>query len=199
MSTFDYSDRKGDYIGTYKGERFYPIDPRPEDIDEEEIAHALSNICRFTGHTRFHYSVAQHCLNCAEYAEASGLGILVQLYVLLHDASEAYIADVARPVKQYFPEYIKMEAGIQAAVWKKFGLPELEHDDNEAKIVKNIDDILLNIEARELLLVADWAKPMDTHGIEIKVMLPGNVEEEWLATLYMLLAQWHMALAAGEE
>jgi hypothetical protein len=55
-------NRAGDWIQTFSGRRFYPADPRPDDMDIGDVAHALSMVCRFNGHVRFHYSVAQHAV-----------------------------------------------------------------------------------------------------------------------------------------
>ena len=68
-------ERRGDWMQTHSGLRFYPLDPRPEDIRIEDIAHALPMICRFNGHCSRFYSVAEHSLNVAAFAFAtSGVG-----------------------------------------------------------------------------------------------------------------------------
>ncbi len=101
--------RKGDYIATYTGKQFYPLDPRPEDVCLEDIAHSLSNLCRFTGHTdtdRF-YSVAQHSVICSTIVAPEAA-----LLALLHDAAEAYLGDISRPLKRdlyVFTEPIGLE------------------------------------------------------------------------------------------
>jgi uncharacterized protein len=191
----NYEDRKGDYIGTYLGGRLYPLDPRIEDIDEREIAHALSMICRFTGHVKFHYSVAQHSILCADLIEIRQGSINDQLYCLLHDASEAYICDVSRPVKQYMSEYKVIEGAIQDVVFKKFGLPDLDYE--TALRVDAADNALLNVEAVTLLRKADWADKewaqlIESDGICINSQSPEAMEKEWLEKLYYLLAMRSM-------
>jgi uncharacterized protein len=87
--------KRGDWIQTYTGRRVYPLDPSPEDIDIADIAHALSNVCRFTGHVREFYSVAQHSVIVSECVPAP-----FALLGLMHDAPEAYIGDISRPLKK---------------------------------------------------------------------------------------------------
>jgi hypothetical protein len=96
--------RVGDWIQTYSGRQFWPLDPRVEDVHLEDIAHALSNVCRYTGHVREFYSVAEHSVHVSWSCEPEDA-----LWGLLHDASEAYLADMARPVKQNMPVYVAAE------------------------------------------------------------------------------------------
>ena len=93
-----------DYISTYMGEDFTPLSPNINQIYIEDIAHALSLMCRANGHFIRFYSVAQHSINCANEAKARGLSARVQTACLLHDGSEAYLSDVPRPVKRLLPE-----------------------------------------------------------------------------------------------
>ena len=90
-------------ILTFTGKMFDPIHPDPALIDIRDIAHALSCLARANGHFPTFYSVGQHCLNCAREAIARGYSRRVQLACLLHDASEAYLSDVTRPVKAELP------------------------------------------------------------------------------------------------
>lgn len=110
--------RKGDFIVTYTGKHFWPLDPQPEEIDIDDIAHALSIVNRWSGHSPIPYSVAVHSLHVAECCPEH-----LRLAGLLHDASEAYIADVARPVKKLLTGYQEIEDGIQRAVAQRFDLP----------------------------------------------------------------------------
>ena len=81
-------------IMTYTKKMFDPLCPDAELIDIEDIAHALSMLCRANGHFKSFYSVAQHSINCMKEARASGYSGRIQLGCLLHDASEAYLSDV---------------------------------------------------------------------------------------------------------
>ena len=108
------------YITTVTGKHFDPMDPGNQEFDIVDIAHALSLICRGNGHIRFFYSVAQHSIACAEEAIARGYSPEVILGCLLHDASEAYLSDVTRPVKKELPQYLMAEEKLQRAIWQHF-------------------------------------------------------------------------------
>jgi uncharacterized protein len=90
------STRTGDWIQTYTGKQFWPLSPLPEDIVIEDIAHALSMQCRFGGHVRTFYSVAQHSVHVSLLVEPQ-----YALWGLLHDAAEAYLVDLPRPIKKF--------------------------------------------------------------------------------------------------
>lgn len=120
---------------------FDPVNPDEEKIKIIDIAHALSMLCRANGHFQQFFSVAQHCINCAQEAKARNYSQKVQLACLLHDASEAYISDITRPVKQHLPEYLPIESRLQDIIWNKF-LPEpLTAEENRQ--VFEIDDAQL--------------------------------------------------------
>lgn len=135
-------------ILTYTNTLFYPLDPRIEEVKLEDIAHALSQMCRANGHFKTFYSVAQHSINCAREAKARGLSARVQLACLLHDASEAYISDITRPVKYYLDDYKKIEQNLQKVIYEKFGITDLTND--ECGQVGDIDNTLLHYEFEKL-------------------------------------------------
>ena len=95
----------GSYITTYTHRHFDPTDPDPELILIEDIAHALSMLCRGNGHVSSFWSVGEHCICCAKEAAGRGLSKKVILACLLHDASECYMSDVPRPLKQNIKDY----------------------------------------------------------------------------------------------
>ena len=99
-------------MNTFSGKKFDPMHMNSEDVSLEDLAHALSLLCRGGGHLKYFYSVGQHSINCMKEARARGWSKRVQLACLLHDASEAYIADIIRPVKAHLPEYYKIESKI---------------------------------------------------------------------------------------
>lgn len=131
------------YILTYKKHEFYPLDPKTEDIDIEDIAHALSLLCRANGHFRHFYSVGIHSVNCAKEALARGYSERVALGCLLHDGSEAYLADITRPVKRHLHKYLEIEEVLQNKIFEKW-IPCLTED--EKKLIFEIDDAILYYE-----------------------------------------------------
>ena len=128
-------------IMTYTGTMFDPLNPKPDQIDSRDIAHALSMLCRANGHFKTFYSVGQHCVNCMQEAAARGYSRKVQLACLLHDASEAYLSDVTRPVKQELPQYLEIEEPLQEAIWNKYLSEPMTPE--ERKQVQEIDDAML--------------------------------------------------------
>lgn len=128
-------------IKTHRGILFNPLNPAPKDIDIVDISHALSMLCRANGHFPVFYSVAQHSINCRKEALARGYSHRVQLACLLHDASEAYLSDVTRPVKAELPKYLEIEKPLQNVIWSKWIQPALT--DEELRLVFQIDDAML--------------------------------------------------------
>jgi hypothetical protein len=143
-------DKEAAWIQTHSGRRFNPTKPNPDAIVIQDIAHALSMQCRFSGHCKEFYSVAQHSVLVSHICNDEDA-----LWGLLHDASEAYLVDVPRPLKQSgkFQTYIDFETEMQIAVCKRFGLPL-----QEPPSVKRADTKLLATEARDLMspLHSDW-------------------------------------------
>lgn len=110
--------RIGSWMQTYSGIAYFPLDPRVDEICIEDIAHALSMLCRYGGHAKRFYSVAEHSYHASflvphEHAMAA----------LMHDAPEAYCGDVVRPLKRHLGHYAEIEALNWRAISWKFGLP----------------------------------------------------------------------------
>lgn len=127
-------------IKTYTGQIFDLWNPIPEQVSIPDIAHALSNICRFGGHTRVHYSVAQHSV-----LVSSQLNSKDALVGLLHDAAEAYVGDMVKPLKNALPEFSEVEARIWQAICSRFGI-----DPVLPLSVKTADLRMLRTEQRDL-------------------------------------------------
>lgn len=138
-----------DYITTYSGVHMVPVAPAAEDIHLVDIAHALSLLCRGNGHVKTFFSVGQHCIFCAREAEARGYSARISLACLLHDASEAYLSDITRPFKQHLKEYRVFEERLLAVIYEKYLGSGLS--DEEAAIVKQIDDDMMYYDLIELL------------------------------------------------
>jgi 5'-nucleotidase len=176
---------KNSYIQTFTGKQITPIMPDPKDICIEDIAHALSNQCRWTGHVREFYSVANHCILGSYYAPLGH-----KLPFLLHDASEAYLSDVARPIKQQqeFKIYREIEGRLLYAIETVFKLP---HGILECSTIKNIDKRMLHTEWRDLIndfnkeskIDRDWANDPYEDRI-VYCMQPKDAEQKYLELFY---------------
>lgn len=135
-------------IMLHSGVLFDVFDPNPDDINVEDIAHALSNLCRFGGHSPQFYSVAQHCVLCSHIDGSPR----EQLEFLMHDSSEAYLADLPRPIKRQLSEYSRVEDNLLEIIFKKFDLsfPLSEK-------VKQIDNCALAFEYKSFFEMRDYS------------------------------------------
>ena len=160
------------------GHYFDLANPKPEDVDIESIATALSNICRFGGHCPVFYSVAQHCVHACELAWCDSQNQPTMLAILLHDAAEAYIGDMVKPLKVMMPEYVKTEKAVERAIADRFGLTSLP------EAVKLYDRLMLKAEKMHF-----W--PHDTEewmgfagirhrGVPFEEMTPSRAKEKFL-------------------
>ena len=152
---YDYSRAvSDDWIDTVSGP-FWPSMPAPADVHIQAIAHALANLCRFGGHSREFYSVAQHSVLCARQVPYTHPRL--KLAALLHDAAEAYVVDLPRPLKAMLPDYRHMESQVEAAIAAKFNLMRPLPD-----LVRQIDNRMLVTEAAQLMTGASgqwWRGP----------------------------------------
>ena len=128
-------------IITASGKEIDFLNPISADISINDIAFALSHLCRYTGHTAEFYSVAQHSL-LVSYAVPEEYA----LQGLLHDAAEAYLGDVSSPLKSLLPDYQAIEKKLEKLIWTTFGLNDELHQS-----VKDADMLLLRSEAKDLL------------------------------------------------
>lgn len=134
------------WIETHSGRKMYFLNPTADMIDIDDIAHSLSLQCRFSGHTKSFYSVAEHSVRAAQHMSHRHHPVSLVLQALLHDASEAYLLDVPSPVKQCLTNYKDIEHNLMQAIMAKYGCSyPLD------PLVKDVDGILLKNEARQLL------------------------------------------------
>ena len=161
-------------MNTFSGKKLNPINITTEDICLEDIAHALSLLCRGGGHFKFFYSVGQHSIHCAKEAKARGWSKRLQLVCLLHDASEAYITDIIRPVKIHLTNYLQIENKIMEKIWEKFGLAPLTEE--EVQKWKQIDDDILDY---ELKIGITGEQNRSAHPLNSK---PDISEKDWKKT-----------------
>jgi len=144
-------DDRGGWIQTRTGRQFFPLDPRPEDVCMEDIAQSLAMQCRFTGHSKYHYSIAQHSVLVSQHCDPQDA-----LWGLLHDASEAYLVDVPRPLKrvpEFAEVYLRAEKHLMAVICESFGLPTAMPES-----VHYADGAALATEKRDLMVIppAPW-------------------------------------------
>lgn len=171
--------RETDWIQTVSGRRVNPFELWPEDVDIDDIAHALANLCRFCGHTKFFYSVAEHSIHVARVAATRGYPLEMQLQALLHDSAEAYLGDVSRPIKyrDCMADYRAAEEWALVIILEKYGChPRLDPE------IKRIDNALLAHEGRVLLgSTKDWhlTEP-PVEGIILKGYHPDDAKAMFL-------------------
>lgn len=137
------------WIITYTKKHFDPVNPDNSLIDIRDIAHSLSLVCRSAGQFPAFYSVGSHCIACEKEARQRGYSRFVCLACLLHDAAEAYLSDVAGPVKQALNDYKKIEKRLLDEIYKKF-LGRLPNGEEEKK-VKFIDELMLYYEFKGIM------------------------------------------------
>lgn len=141
------------WIQTHTNKVFHLLDCSVEEICIEDIAHALSHICRFGGHTSRFYSVAEHCVVMSK--------VIPTLECLLHDASEAYLGDVVRPLKSRMESYRDIEADVALVIAMKFGLP-VRLD----AMIKQVDMRMLVTERNQLMGKSPLPYEVDEMGHE---------------------------------
>lgn len=128
-------------ISTVNKHRFDPTKPTADDIDINDIAHALSMMTRANGHFTEFYSVARHSINCQKEAQCRGYSYKVQLICLMHDSAEGYIGDMTRPLKIHLPQFSEYEKNLQRIIFRKYVTTDVTPE--EIEMVKSVDDSLL--------------------------------------------------------
>lgn len=172
------------YVTTFNGGKFYFDNPKESDVCIEDIAHNLSNICRYNGSTKYRYSVGQHSIAVASHVIEVGGSCTEALQGLLHDASEAYICDIPRPIKPYLTNYFELESKISSVIYRKFGISEI------SSIVKRIDENIVADEGLHVLAhVPDWVgdyKPIGCNPHLFAKYSPEHIECLFLGMFEML-------------
>ena len=173
-------DEPGPFIQTLSGRRVNPLDASPEDIDAGDIARALANTCRFGGHSKAFYSVAQHSAIVCDLLEQRGASPDELMAALLHDASEAYLGDLPHPIKhrsELGAAFRVAEKSLEAVIAERFALPEA------AGRIKPLDRALLAAERRTFSEVT-WHWPeldgAEELEIDIEAWPPGRAQQEFI-------------------
>lgn len=157
-------------IETFDGQYFSLVSDDLEGLNPVNIAHALSMVNRFNGHTKFPYSVAEHSIHVAAQLPPE-----LQLIGLVHDGSEAYIQDIPAPFKPFLPDYARIEKQVQDRVYRSFDL-DPEWVDSVYAEVKRVDSMMCQVEATQLLHSKGegWAHNPD--GLQIYGFSPQQAE-----------------------
>ena len=169
----------------FRQDDFDPTLPEAEHLHIEDIAHALSLICRGNGHVKTFFSVGSHCINCAKEAAARGYSDRLVLACLLHDASEAYLSDVPRPFKKHLPAYKDLEQNLLNVIYTKYlGSPLTEEEERR---IKCIDDDMLYFDLLTLLNEPSNRPEPELHiNLSYEVRPFENVEQEYLQLFHIL-------------
>lgn len=162
---------------TYTGVVYHPHEPKPEDIRLADIAHALSMICRYGGHARWFYSVAEHSVHVSYLVPQAHA-----LEALLHDAAEAYVGDMIIPLKRHgsMTEFHRIEKMNDLAMRIRFGLPHVE-----SECVKDADTHIRGTEWATLMCPiphsTGWTEPMVADPeVHLKLWRPTVAEDKFL-------------------
>lgn len=203
MTTIPITDdwHRGDWMQTFTGRAFYPLDPAVPDIDPMDIAHSLAMQCRYNGHVRRFYSVAEHCVLMSDWVLANlghidDLGDDVRrlaLWALLHDAPEAYVGDMVRPLKVNMPDFCDADDRVMLAVAARFGLKGKARDLGDGTdgltlpaSIKLVDMRILLDERAALMSTPprDWALgDVEPLGVTIRGWDPAIAKWEYIARL----------------
>lgn len=182
MSRDQPQDRIGDWIQTYSGGCFYPLDPRPSEVEIVDIAHALGMSCRYGGHSLKFYSVAEHAYHVSFHVPPE-----FGLWGLMHDAAEAYTTDLPRPLKHMIPQWEGIESKIMYAICRRFDM-----DTEEPKIVHEIDYRIVSDERAQIMApcIRQWvaSSRLEPLGVEIHCWSPEVAKEMFLERFYDLFA-----------
>lgn len=174
---------RGEWIQTYSGQQFFPLEPKAEEVHAEDIAHALGLLCRFGGHSVRFYSVAEHCVLMSYLVPPEDA-----LWALLHDATEAYVVDLPRPIKRMLPDYSAMEGRVMDVILEAFDLTTPMMPDS----VREADNRILFTERDQLMRPSGiaWSAEgiwMPYKSVTVEGWSPTRAEDEYLTRLVDLL------------
>lgn len=170
-------------VETYSGGQFDLFDPDPDDVRLVDIAAGLAHTCRFGGHCRQFYSVAHHSLHVSR--ELSSDTPRLQLIGLFHDAGEAYIGDVPRPLKAKYEMFDRIEERVLRAIWRAIDIEQPTADEWES--VMAADDRLLAYEANNALEGGEWADSVPDLGYSLQSTSIQTMRERFLSRSEMLV------------
>lgn len=181
------------FMKTYTGKTFFVTEPERTDFNISDVAHALSNLCRFGGHTKHFYSVAQHAIMVSDIVGSlTDNDPSLMLWGLMHDATEAYMIDLPTPIKNVMPQYRKREDKLMDLLIVAFKLPPHGEAKQLPEVVKKADRVALVTEARQLMRrgVSDWSveyKTLKPYKVLISNMTPSEAKTAFLTRYSELL------------
>lgn len=185
-----YDDPKHAWMETHSGLRFNYVLMDETAVTVPDIAHALSHMCRYNGHVRRFYSVAEHCVLLAQFVRSRGGEAEQQMIALFHDGAEAYLADVVRPAKRRIPEYIALEGQVDKAVAS--ALAKYGHRFPFPAWLKEIDTRILKDERAQAMNPSPhaWAiddlKPL---GVRVRMWRPYKAKRMFLREFRIVTGQ----------
>lgn len=152
----------GPTILTHSGHYFSFLTPEDCPFTLVDIAHGLSNICRFGGQCHRFYSVAEHSVHVASLVRPE-----LRWAALMHDAAEAFVGDMPKPLKEMLPDYQAIEKRVETVIAKRFRLSTVEMMD---PAIKHADRVMLRTEQRQVMNNNDgWAHCADVEPAEITI------------------------------
>lgn len=173
-------ERKGNWIQTFSGKAFYPETVYEDDIDIIDIAHALGMVCRYSGHAKSFFSVAEHSVIVSHLVPKG-----FELAGLLHDASEAYLTDVPRPIKPMIPYYKELEENLEKVIFKKYEIPFPVPPE-----VKEVDNRMLKTEYDQIMFHGphEWQFFGEAfENVKIECWSPEVAKQKFLERFYELV------------
>lgn len=178
--------RFGNFMQTYSGKKFWPMDPRAAEVDIQDIAHSLSLQCRYAGHCLRHYSVAEHSVLISRWLRQNGHD--GALHGLLHDATEAYLVDVPRPVKPFLVGYKEAEARVWDVVADSQGMSRVI-----PAMVHEADNRILADERAQNMAPTDddWGLPPGL-GVTLQFWSPERAKAKFLAEYWRIVETGRM-------
>lgn len=175
-------------ILTYSGNYYDYKKPSESHLNILDVAHALSQICRYSGHCREFYSVAEHSVNVYQLLTDAGYDYEIRKAGLLHDSPESVMLDVVKPLKMLLPDYQALEEEIELDMARRF---EYQYPLHPA--VKWADLMMLNIEQRQIMNNEDeWETHMSIDkykDFKIECLSPKDAKERFLNTYMSLIKE----------
>jgi hypothetical protein len=169
------------YIHLASGGKINLADPQPGDIRVYDIACSLAKLCRFNGHCRKFYSVAEHSIHCSTLVEKLGGTIEQQRHAVLHDAVEAYLGDVTSPLKSLVPQYEELEAKFQSLIYQVFGLNPANDD-----VVVAADQAMLAYEQRQLFNDCETYVVDEADVVYVRCWTPEHARKRFIDRIWRL-------------